>query len=143
MAASTRYVGGFGLLVTEFARGVAGAAHVVVVSVDGALLAASEGLPQERAEQLCAVASGLLCDSEVAARRFEAGAVSQVVVEMQRGYLFLMSITRGSCLAVLATPTCDIGALAYEMTLLVERIAHRSTATMRQQLTGQAVGDHA
>lgn len=143
MAASTQHAGGFGRLVTEFVRGVSGAAHAVVVSVDGVLLAASDGLVRGRAEQLAAVSARLVHHTEAAACRFEAGAVSQTVLEMQRGYLVLMSITRGSCLAVLATPTCDIGSLAYEMTRLVERIATRSTPAMRAQLTGQTAGETA
>ena len=55
------------------------------------------------------------------------GSVNQTVVEMDRGYLFLMSISDGSCLAVLAAPNCDIGLVAYEMTLLVERVGQQMT----------------
>lgn len=139
MAADTRS-GSFGWLVTDFARRVPGVAHTVVVSSDGILLAASEGLPADKAEQLSAVASGLISLTEGAARCFEAGGVSQTVVEMERGYLFLMSVSDGSCLAVLATPNCDIGIVAYEMTLLVDRISEQATPEMRAQLTGQSSG---
>jgi predicted regulator of Ras-like GTPase activity (Roadblock/LC7/MglB family) len=130
----------FGWLVSDFVRRVPGAAHAVVVSADGLLLVASEGLPQDRAEQLSAVASGLISLTQGAARCFEAGAVNQTVVEMERGFLFLMSVSDGSCLAVLAAPTCDIGAVAYEMTLLVDRVGQQITPALRAQLQGGARG---
>jgi predicted regulator of Ras-like GTPase activity (Roadblock/LC7/MglB family) len=132
--------GSFGWLITDFVRRVPGAAHAVLVSADGLLLAPSEGLPQERAEQLSAVASGLISLTAGAARCFEAGGVNQTVVEMERGYLFLMSVSDGSSLAVLAAPTCDIGTVAYEMTLLVERVGQQITPELRAQLQGGVRG---
>ena len=45
-------------LVSNFARDVPGVSHAVLVSVDGLLIAASEHLPRERADQLAAVTSG-------------------------------------------------------------------------------------
>ncbi|WP_019809173.1 roadblock/LC7 domain-containing protein [Saccharomonospora halophila] len=129
---------GFGWLLTDFVRRVPGAAHAVVVSADGLLLAASDGLPQDRAEQLSAVASGLVSLTYGAARCFEGGEVTQTVVEMEKGYLFLMSVSDGSCLAVLAAPTADIGTVAYEMTLLVDRVGQQMTPELRAQLQGGA-----
>lgn len=140
MTTSGRQPRSFGWLVSDFVRRVPGAAHAVVVSADGLLLVASEGLPQDRAEQLSAVASGLISLTQGAARCFEAGAVNQTVVEMERGFLFLMSVSDGSCLAVLAAPTCDIGAVAYEMTLLVDRVGQQITPALRAQLQGGARG---
>ena len=114
--------GSFGWLITDFVRRVPGVAHSVVVSADGLLLAGSQGLPRDRAEQLSAVASGLVSLTQGAARCFEAGGVNQTVVEMERGYLFLMSISDGSSMAVLAARSCDVGQVGYEMALLVERV---------------------
>jgi uncharacterized protein len=51
----------------------------------------------------------------------EGGLVKQTVVEMDRGLLVVMAISDGSCLAVLAGSACDVGMVAYEMTLLVSR----------------------
>lgn len=140
MTASVGPSGGFGWLITDFVRRVPGVAHAVVVSADGLLLAGSEGLPQDRAEQLSAVASGLVSLTQGAARCFEAGSVNQTVVEMERGYLFLMSVRDGSCLSVLAAPNCDIGLVAYEMTLLVERVGQQITPELRAQLQGGVRG---
>ena len=53
---------------------------------------------------------------------FSAGGVLQTVIEMDSGYLFLMSISDGSSMAVLAARSCDVGQVGYEMALLVERV---------------------
>lgn len=126
----------FGWLTNEFVRHVPGIAHVVVVSADGLLLTASDDLPRERAEQLSAVSSGLASLTQGAARCFDAGGVTQTVVEMDAGYLFLMSISNGSHLAVLASQNCDIGLVVYEMTLLVDRVGEQMTPDLRAQLQG-------
>lgn len=122
---STQQSGGFGWLITDFVRQVPGVAHAVVVSADGLLIARSQGMPPDRAEQLSAVTSGLVSLGHGAARVFDAGEVTNTVVEMDRGYLFLRSMSNGSSLAVLATPKCDIGVVAYEMTLLAERVGRQ------------------
>ena len=109
-------------LVSTFAREVPGVSHAVLVSVDGLLIAASEQLPRERAEQLAAVTSGLASLAAGAAQLFEGGQVLQSVVEMEHGYLLLMRVGDGSNLATLATRSCDIGQIGYEMAILVERV---------------------
>jgi predicted regulator of Ras-like GTPase activity (Roadblock/LC7/MglB family) len=109
-------------LVSNFAREVPGVSHAVLVSADGLLVAASEHLPADRADQLAAVSSGLASLSTGAAQLFEGGQVLQSVVEMQNGYLLLMRVGDGSHLATLATTSCDIGQVGYEMAILVERV---------------------
>ncbi|ANZ38821.1 MULTISPECIES: roadblock/LC7 domain-containing protein [Lentzea] len=134
MTTATEELDNFSWLVEDFVSRVAGVAHAIVVSADGLLLATSERLPHDRAEQLAAVSSGLVSLNLGAARCFEAGEVKQTVVEMERGYLFLMSISDGSCLAVLAAPNCDIGLIGYAMTRLVERVGLQLTPEIRAQL---------
>src|ERR1700759_5016596 len=118
-------------LVTRFTREVPGVAHALRVSVDGRPPAASERLPRERADQLAAVASGLASLATGAAHLFEGGRVLQSVVEMQNGYLLLMRVGDGSHLATLATPSCDIGQIGYEMAVLVERVGNLVQSTRR------------
>lgn len=112
----------FGWLVTDFVHRVAGVAHAVIVEPDGRMRAGSQRLPQDRAEQLGSVAARLMRLAGEAATSFKGGAVTQTVVEMELGYLFLMSISDGSLLAALASPRCDLGEVAYEMTTLVDVI---------------------
>ena len=48
---------------------------------------------------------------------------------MRRGFLFVSSISDGSCLGVVATRGCDIGLVGYQTTLLVERAGRSSPPT--------------
>ncbi|GAA2318475.1 roadblock/LC7 domain-containing protein [Nonomuraea roseoviolacea subsp. roseoviolacea] len=121
-------------LITDFVSTVPGVAHAVVVSSDGLPLAASAGFPPDRADQLAAIASGLVSLTQGAARVFEGGVVNQTIVEMQRGLMLIMSISDGSCMAVLAAPDCDMGLVAYQMTLMVDRAGQVLTPAVRAEL---------
>ena len=123
-------------LITNFVDNTPGVSHTVVVSADGLLLAMSEGFPRDRADQLAAVASGLTSLTAGASRIFEGGSVNQTVVEMERGFLFIMSVSDGSSLAVLAHPEADIGLIGYEMALLVDRAGTVLTPDLRAELQG-------
>lgn len=121
-------------LVNTFVHNTAGVAHAAVVSSDGLLLAISKRLDRARADQLAAVASGLSSLTAGAARLLEAGRVNQTVVEMERGMMFIMTISDGSCLAALAAPSCDAGLVGYEMALLVARAGDVLTPQLRAEL---------
>lgn len=118
-------------LVTRFVNEVSDAAHAILVSADGLLMAASASIPGERGEQLAAVSSGLASLAVGAARLFDGGPVLQSVVEMERGYLMLMSVGDGSNLAVLTQESADIGQVGYEMALLVDRVGRTVQAQAR------------
>ncbi|GLX01333.1 roadblock/LC7 domain-containing protein [Microtetraspora sp. NBRC 16547] len=124
----------FDWLITEFVGNTPGVAHAVVVSADGLRLANSDGFPADRADQLAAVSAGLLSLTVGASRVFDGGAVTQTVVEMQRGLMLIMAISDGSCMAVLAAADCDMGLVAYQMTLLVERAGQVLTPALRAEL---------
>jgi predicted regulator of Ras-like GTPase activity (Roadblock/LC7/MglB family) len=124
-----------GWLLNNFANSVAGIAHVVAVSADGLLLASSRDLPTDRADQLAAIASGVVSLTEGASRMFDAGAVQQTIIEMDSGYLFLMSVSDGSSMAVLAARSCDVGQVGYEMALLVERVGAALTPAPREAVS--------
>jgi predicted regulator of Ras-like GTPase activity (Roadblock/LC7/MglB family) len=123
-------------LVTRFVEQVTDAAHAILVSADGLLMAASASIPGERAEQVAAVSSGLASLGVGAARLFDGGAVLQTVVEMEHGYLMLMSVGDGSNLAVLTQESADIGQVGYEMALLVDRVGRTVQASARVAVTG-------
>ncbi|HLI38357.1 MAG TPA: roadblock/LC7 domain-containing protein [Streptosporangiaceae bacterium] len=121
-------------LVNNFVAEVPGVIHAVVVSADGLLLIASEELSAEQAQQLAAVASGARSLAETSSRLFGLGECRQTIVRMERGYLFIMAISDGSCLATLASTNCDMKVVAYQMTLLVESSDHVLTPQLRREL---------
>ena len=121
-------------LVANFAKATPGVAHAMVVSADGLPVAVSDRLDRPRADQLAAIASGLASLTQGASRCFGGGTVNQTAVEMDGGFLFVMSISDGSCLTVLAAPSCNVGVVAYEMTVLVARAGDVLTPSLRAEL---------
>jgi predicted regulator of Ras-like GTPase activity (Roadblock/LC7/MglB family) len=134
MAQLSREAQNLNWLVQNFVKKVPGVIHTIVVSADGLLMALSDDLDRATADQLAAVASGLSSLTQGAARYFGGGSVNQTVVEMDKGFLFVMSISDGSVLAVLATLQCDIGLVGYEMALLVARAGDVLTPAIRAEL---------
>ncbi len=118
-------------VMSRFVEEVPDAAHAILVSADGLLMASSTSIPGERAEQVAAVSSGLASLAVGAARLFEGGSVMQTIVEMEMGFLMLMSVGDGSNLTVLTTEEADIGQVGYEMALLVDRVGRTVGAQAR------------
>ena len=118
-------------LVTRLVDEVPDVAHAILLSADGLLMAASASIPADRAEQVAAVSSGLASLGVGASRLFDGGAVLQTIVEMEHGYLMLMSVGNGSNLAVLTQESADIGQVGYEMALLVDRVGKTIQAQAR------------
>jgi uncharacterized protein len=121
-------------LVGNFAKATPGVAHAMVISADGLPVAISERLDRARADQLAAIGSGLASLTVGASRCFGGGLVKQCVVEMEGGFMFIMSISDGSCLAVLAATSCNVGVVAYEMAVLVARAGDVLTPSLRAEL---------
>jgi uncharacterized protein len=131
MTPLTRSVPDLNWLITNFVERVPSVAHSIVVSADGLSMGHSEGFPPDRVDQLAAVTAGLVSLTQGASRVFDGGPVTQTVVDMDRGLLIVMSIGDGSSIAVLAAVDCDMGLVAYEMTLLVERVGRALTPQVR------------
>lgn len=123
-------------LLNSFIERITGVTSAIVTTTDGLVLAVSEKIARDSADQLAAVTSGLASLTTGAARCFDAGVVNQVIVEMSKGYLFVSSISDGSALAVMCDPDCDIGQIGYEMSLLVERIGQVLTPALLAELQG-------
>ena len=112
----------FNWLLSSFVDATPGVTDAVAVSSDGLLMAMSSSLERAGAEQLSAIIAGMTSLAESTARCFALGELEQVIVAMQEGYLFVSSVSDGSSLGVVADRRCDVGAVGYQMTLLVERV---------------------
>ncbi|GAA1184500.1 roadblock/LC7 domain-containing protein [Streptomyces hebeiensis] len=106
--------------------------HALVLSNDGLVTGASTDLAREDAEHLAAVSSGLHSLARGSGRHFKAGKVRQTMVEFDDAMLFVTSAGDGSCLCVLAAAEADVGQVAYEMTLLVNRVGEHLGVAARQ-----------
>ncbi|MEV4191198.1 roadblock/LC7 domain-containing protein [Streptomyces toxytricini] len=119
-------------LLDDLSRRVRQVRHAVVLSNDGLVTGASAGLVREDAEYLAAVAAGLQSLAKGSGRHFGAGEVRQTMVEFDEGVLFVMAAGAGSSLCVLSVADSDVGQVAYEMTLLVNRVGeHLGVAERR------------
>jgi predicted regulator of Ras-like GTPase activity (Roadblock/LC7/MglB family) len=123
-------------LVNNFVDRTPGVTEAVVVSSDGLPMAVSKSLDRDSADRFAAVASGLIGLAYGAAGRFGGGAVTEVIVEMENAFLFVTSISDGSCLAVIASANCDVGLVGYEMAMLGERAGSVLTPELRAELQG-------
>lgn len=111
----------FNWLLNNFVEQTPGVSSAVAVSSDGLLMSLSSSVPRATAEQLAAIISGLASLGHSTARCFALGGLDQVIIAMRGGFLFVSSVSDGSCLGVVAQRGCDIGAVGYQMGLLVER----------------------
>jgi uncharacterized protein len=115
-------VSNFNWLLSSFVESTSGVTDAVAVSSDGLLMAMSSSLERAGAEQLAAIIAGMTSLAESTARCFALGRLDQVIVAMDEGYFFVSSVSDGSCLGVLSEKRCDVGAVGYQMTMLVERV---------------------
>ncbi|WP_370423017.1 roadblock/LC7 domain-containing protein [Streptomyces sp. QH1-20] len=124
---------GLDWLLDDLTKRVEQIRHALVLSNDGLVTGASADLEREDAEHLAAVASGLHSLARGTGRHFRAGKVRQTMVEFDEGVLFVTAAGDGSCLCVLGDADADIGQVAYEMTLLVNRVGEHLSVASRQQ----------
>jgi predicted regulator of Ras-like GTPase activity (Roadblock/LC7/MglB family) len=128
-------------LLDDLVDRVPAARQAVVLSVDGLLTGKSHALSRTDAEHLAAIASGFAGLARAAGRHFRGGPVRQTIVEMEQAFLFVTAASNGSCLAVWSDTDSDIGLLAYEMAMVVERIGH-AIATVPRQASPRPAGLH-
>lgn len=121
-------------LVNNFVGRVPGVTEAVVVSSDGLPIAASQGIDRDGVDRFAAVSSGLIGLAYGAAGRFGGGAVTEVIVEMEHAFLFVTGISDGSLLSVKATANADVGLVAYEMAVLVDKAGSVLSPELRAEL---------
>jgi predicted regulator of Ras-like GTPase activity (Roadblock/LC7/MglB family) len=105
--------------------------HAIAVSSDGILVAATRGLPEDRADQLAAFAAGLIALVGGTARCLEAGAVINNVTELERGFVVSMAVSTGASLLALAGRASDLALVSFEMAELINRVGHAITPDAR------------
>ncbi|WP_067652089.1 roadblock/LC7 domain-containing protein [Nocardia harenae] len=123
-------------ILDDLVERLAGVRYVVVLSTDGLLLGRSNALGQEDAEHFAAMSSTLYGLARSAGARFEGGGVRQAMIELDRAVLFVTAAGPNACLALQATDTANLGTVAYEMNLTVQRVGSYLTTTPRHRPAG-------
>jgi predicted regulator of Ras-like GTPase activity (Roadblock/LC7/MglB family) len=96
--------------------------QALVLSRDGLVVAASQGLTKEDGEHLSALAAGVQSLARGTGQHFHGGEVRQTIIEMEFAFLFVSAAGKGTCLAVLTSADPNAGIVAYEMAMLVRRM---------------------
>ncbi|MET9800243.1 roadblock/LC7 domain-containing protein [Streptomyces sp. NPDC006368] len=125
---------GLDWLLDDLTKRVAYIRHALVLSNDGLVTGASSGLAREDAEHLAAVSSGLHSLARGSGRHFRVGNARQTMVEFDDAMLFVTAAGEGSCLCVLSAAEADVGQVAYEMTLLVNRVGEHLAVAARRPI---------
>ena len=137
MTALSSEAANFGWLLDNFVKTVPGTRHTLVVSADGLLMAMSENLDRTSGDQMAAIVAGMSSLTRGAARQLRAGDVRQAIIEMDELFVFMMSVSNGSVLAVVADASCDVGLIGYEMAMLVSRTETTLTPQLVTEMRGQ------
>jgi predicted regulator of Ras-like GTPase activity (Roadblock/LC7/MglB family) len=115
-------------LLDDLVNRLAGVRYAVVLSTDGLLLGRSTTMSREDAEHFGAMSATLYGLARSAGARFEGGGVRQAVIELENAVLFVTAAGNNACIALQASATANLGMVAYEMNLTVQRIgSHLST----------------
>ncbi len=114
----------------RFVQETVGVDDALLVSADGVGLAASDGLPAAVAEPFGAIAAGLVSLTRGAARCFAEDRAERVVIELNQSYLLVSEVTAWAVLGVVVRTDADIGLVAYETTLVAERLAPELSAEL-------------
>ncbi|MFI8304306.1 roadblock/LC7 domain-containing protein [Streptomyces sp. NPDC085927] len=131
---------GLDWLLDDLTQRVEEVRHALVLSNDGLVTGTSTGLRREDAEYLAAVSSGLHSLAKGSGQHFGAGGMRQTMIEFDDAVLFVTAAGSGSCLCVLSGAEADIGRIAYEMTLLVNRVGEHLDVDARRPEPGDPTG---
>ncbi|OLF16800.1 roadblock/LC7 domain-containing protein [Actinophytocola xanthii] len=126
-------------LLDDMVKRLAGAERAAALSADGLLLGRSASLDREDGEHLAAMASAFRSLARGVGTQFDKGLVQQTVVELEDGYLVVTEAGEGACLALLASANADLGMIAYEMNVIVQKVGDNMAATPRGRLTEMPV----
>jgi predicted regulator of Ras-like GTPase activity (Roadblock/LC7/MglB family) len=124
----------FTWLLSKFATETPGVSEAVAVSADGLVMAASETEDITNAWRLGAIVSGMTSLASGAARTYELGALNKVIIDLADGYVLITAISIGSVLGVIASKSANLGNVAYEMTLFVNRVGSALTPQLIAEL---------
>jgi len=111
----------FSWMLDGLVKGTEGIVGAIAVSSDGFMLACSEALPEETADQFAAIVSGLNSLTKGAAACFGNSSVEQIIVEMDRHFAIVSRMNTASVIAVVADRTGSLGTIGHEMRGFVQR----------------------
>jgi predicted regulator of Ras-like GTPase activity (Roadblock/LC7/MglB family) len=111
----------FNWLMERFAADTSGVREAIAVSADGLPIAVFTSGDTAASDRLAAIVSGMTSLAGAAAGSFGLGLLNKVIIDMTGGYLLMSAISEGAVLGIVAGRGADLGTVAFEMTLFVNR----------------------
>ena len=127
-----------GWLISNFVASTPGVSHALIVSSDGLPLLASDGLGEDLADPLAAIASGILSLGNNIATQVGGGSCDQILLRLTHGHFVFMGIGELAGLGVLVQAGANLGAVAHQMAQLVASVGHALTPELRDDLRRHA-----
>jgi predicted regulator of Ras-like GTPase activity (Roadblock/LC7/MglB family) len=127
----------FSWMLSKFVKQTPHVQGAVAVSSDGLLMAKSPSLDRASAEPVAAIISGMTSLGQGAAAILEHDDLERIIVGMSLGVLVIAKVSDGSSIGVVARVGADIGAIGYQMTVLVERAGTMLTPALVAELQQQ------
>jgi len=119
-------------LLDDVVAAVPGIEHMLSVTGDGLLQAASSRLPRDMADTLAAVVSGLISLGTSADPMLNGGGLASMVVEFRAGYLIVMPVPDGTHLAATTHNNPDLGQITFELISLAEKVGKTALKVERR-----------
>jgi predicted regulator of Ras-like GTPase activity (Roadblock/LC7/MglB family) len=111
----------FNWLISQFAANTPDVIDAIAVSADGLLIAMSQKLDRANADRLAAITSAVISLGIGAGKVYDLGEPNKIIIDLDRGYVLISSISAGATLGLLATRQANLGNLAYEMAVFANR----------------------
>ncbi|MFF2526622.1 roadblock/LC7 domain-containing protein [Streptomyces liangshanensis] len=125
MTNSVSKVGDLGWILDELLR-TPHTLRAILLSSDGLMSAASEGVERDMADRMAAAVSGMQALSREAAEFADCeGAWEMTMIQYRGGYLFAMAAGDGSYLALSADGDADVENVSYAMEETVDRLGQQ------------------
>jgi predicted regulator of Ras-like GTPase activity (Roadblock/LC7/MglB family) len=124
----------FNWLLNAFVRDAAVVSDAITVSSDGLLMAHSDSLQRDGAQQGAAIISALVSLGDSASRHLAFGEVEQVIVACGDGFLYVTAMGSAGCLGVITESISDMDNIGYQMGNFVKRASHMLTPAVVDEL---------
>ncbi len=111
----------FNWLLRQFAMNTPEVIDAIAVSSDGLLIARSETVGRSEADRLAAITSAVISLAQGASQVYDFGAPNKIIIDLDRGYFLVSSISAGAIMGVVASRDANLGNLAYEMAVFANR----------------------
>jgi predicted regulator of Ras-like GTPase activity (Roadblock/LC7/MglB family) len=124
----------FNWLLNAFVRDAGVVTDALTVSSDGLLMAHSDSLDREGAQQAAAIVSALVSLGQSTHRCLGFDDLEQIIVAMGDGFLYVTAMGGAGCLAAVTETASDMDNVGYQMGTFVSRAARMLTPALIEDL---------